>query len=244
MALVRRRGGAGAEDVSDAGHLYAAGARARQQITRGGKPLQGEIVIDTNGGAITVPVRADIPIRPFPGGTHANDVLAGAKSPRELALKAKANPLGAAVLFEQGAVKAWYASNGWTYPVQGTQASGKGAVQQFFEALGLTKPPRPGDRRRAPAVPGQAGQRLTKHVTLSTKESQAVYAQAWSNQPWIKAEPGTVSGQQSHDTVANRGSAPSGGNAPRRRDDSGEWPTAVCRARDPGGLGRSRGRGR
>jgi hypothetical protein len=166
------------------------------RLRAGGKPLQGEIVIDTNGGAITVPVRADIPVRPFPRRTHVNDVLAGAKSPREIAVKAKANPLGAAVLFEQGAVKAWYASNGWTYPVQGTQASGKGAVQQYFEALGLSKPPRLEIDAERLDCRGKVGQRLTKHVTISTKESRLVYAQAWSTQQWIKAGPGKSEGNK------------------------------------------------
>ena len=196
MAVARRRGGVGHEDVSDAGHLFVAGARARQQTARQAKPLQGDIVIDTNGGAITVPVRADIPIRPFPGGKPANAALAGAKSPRQVAVKAKANPVGAAVLFEQGAVKAWYGSNGWTYPVQGTQASGKAAIQQFFEALGLTKPPRLEIDTQRLNCQGRAGQRLTEEVTISSPEPRAVYAQAWSNQPWIKAGPAKSQGNK------------------------------------------------
>jgi len=42
------------------------------------KPLEGQIVIDTNGGRQTVAVRATVPIRPFSGGQAANNVLAGA----------------------------------------------------------------------------------------------------------------------------------------------------------------------
>ena len=166
------------------------------KLRAGRKPLQGEIVIDTNGGAIKLPVRADIPVRPFPSGTHANDALAGVKSPRELALKAKTHPQEAAVLFEQGAVKAWYASNGWTYPVEGTQASGKSAVQQFFEALGLTKPPLLEINTERLVCQGKVGQRLTLRVKIRTKESRVVYAQAWSNQNWIIAEPGKSQGNQ------------------------------------------------
>ena len=165
------------------------------RLRAGAKPLQGDIVIDTNGGAITVPVRAEIPVRPFPGGAQAN-VLAGAKTPRQLAVKAKANPKEAAALFEQGAVKSWYASNGWTYPVQGTQASGKAAVQQFFEALGLSKPPRLKVDTESLLCKGRAGRRLTKLVTISTEESRLVYAQAWSSQDWIKAGPGKSEGNK------------------------------------------------
>ncbi|MCI0682637.1 MAG: PPC domain-containing protein, partial [Gemmataceae bacterium] len=162
------------------------------KLRAGRKPLEGQIVIDTNGGSITLPVRAKVPIRPFP--QHANNVLAGAKSPHELAVKAKAHPHEAAALFEQGAVRAWYASNGWTYPIQGTDGTGKGAVQQFFEALGLTKAPKLEINTAQVACKGEAGRRLTKQVTISTKESRHVYAQAWSNQNWIKAGAGKSQG--------------------------------------------------
>ena len=210
------------------------------KLRAGAKPLQGEIVIDTNGGTITLPVRADVPVRPFPSGTHANDVLAGARSPRELAVKAKANPLEAAVLFEQGAVKAWYASNGWTYPVEGTQASGKAAVQQFFEALGLTKPPRLEIDTERLLCKGKVGPTTHEARDDQHQRVQGGLRPGLEQSALDQSGAGKVSGQQSHDTVANRGPAPSGGNGPRRRDDSGQRQTAVCRARDPGGLGRSR----
>jgi len=130
---------------------------------------------------VTVPVRADVPIRPFPQG-----VLAGATSPREIALKAKQYPAEAAVLFEQGAVKAWYASNGWTYPIEGTEGTGKGAVQQFFEALGLAAPPR--ILLGTPSLDffGRVGEFLIRHVRIRTDEPRPVYAQAWVNQDWMK----------------------------------------------------------
>ena len=50
---------------------------------------------------------------------------------RELAVKAKAHLKEAAVLFEQGAVKAWYVSNGWTYPIQGTEGKGRAPSSSF-----------------------------------------------------------------------------------------------------------------
>jgi hypothetical protein len=175
-------------------HAYNLAVRVLGSKLRAGrKPLEGQIVIDTNGGTLTFKVRASVPIRPFPKGKYANDSLAGAKSPHELAVKAKAHPQEAAALFEQGAVSAWYASNGWTYPVQDTKGTGKGAVQQFFEALGLTKPPQLEISGGRIVCKARAGQRLVKHVTLSTKESRYVYAQAWSNQEWVKA--GTTKAQ-------------------------------------------------
>jgi hypothetical protein len=157
-----------------------------KKLRAGVKPLVGELIIDTNGGTITVPVRAGVPIRPFPRGVYANDSLAGAASPREVAVKAKDFPNEAAILFAAGAVKAWYASNGWVYPVEGTAGSGKGAVQQFFEALGLAKAPRLELSVNMLAFKGRGGEVHTRRLTLRTQEAKPVFAQAWSNRDWIK----------------------------------------------------------
>lgn len=156
------------------------------KLRAGLKPMMGEIVVDTNGGAITVPIKAEVPILPFPKGVYANDALAGAKSPHEIAVKAKQNPNGAAILFEQGAVKAWYASNGWTYPIEGREGSGKGAVQQFFEALGLAKPPKLKIDTEYLMFKGKPGERRSNQITVSTDEARPVYAEAWSNQEWVQ----------------------------------------------------------
>jgi hypothetical protein len=156
------------------------------KLRAGNKALQGEVVVDTNGGAITLTVRADVPVIPFPTGVYGNDALAGARSPHEIALKAKQFPREAALLFEQLAVKAWYECNGWTYPVEGSAGSGKGAVQQFFEALGLTRPPLLQIDTAFLMFKGRVGELVSKRVTLSTEEAKPVYAQAWSNQEWVK----------------------------------------------------------
>ena len=128
-------------------------------------------------------------MQPFPKGVYGSDVLAGAKSPREIAVKAKEHPHEAATLFEQGAVKAWYASNGWAYPVEGTHGTGKGAVQQFFEALGLTKPPKLKIDSKSLSLQAPIGAQLTSRLTISTDEAKPVYAQAWSNRDWLKVGP-------------------------------------------------------
>src|SRR5262249_49159501 len=62
------------------------------------------------------------------------------------------------------------------------------------EALGLTKAPRLEISTTRIQGKARVGQRLTKNVTLSTKESRFVYAQAWSNQEWVKAGPGQSQG--------------------------------------------------
>jgi len=156
------------------------------KLRAGLKPLLGEIIVDSNGGTIAVPVRADIPIRPFPKGVYASDVLAGVRLPRELALRAKKAPKEAGLLFEQGAVKAWYISNGWTYPIDGADGQGAGAVQQFFEALGLTEPPRLEIDTQLLTFKGKAGETLSACLTLRTRDAKPVYAQAWSNCEWLK----------------------------------------------------------
>lgn len=156
------------------------------KLRAGNKPMVGEIVVDTNGGTITVPVRAEVPIFPFPKGVYTNDSLAGAKSPQEIAVKAKQSPADAAVLFEQGAVRNWYQTNGWIYPVEGRDGSGKGAVQQFFEALGLAKPPKLKIDTEYLMFKGRIGDRRTKTITVYSDEPRPVYAQAWSNQDWVE----------------------------------------------------------
>src|SRR5262249_35264614 len=107
------------------------------QLRAGAKPHEGRLIVDSNGGAATIVIRVEVPVKPYPNGP-----LAGAKSPRQIAEKARAAPKQTAPFFENGAVAKWYKDNGWTYPVQGPSASGLGAVQQFFEALGLTEPPK------------------------------------------------------------------------------------------------------
>src|SRR5207245_1389726 len=75
------------------------------------KTEEAGLVIDCNGRTVTVPVVAELPVKPFPDG-----VLAGAKTPRQVAEKAKADPKESASLFERGAVAQWYESNGWISP--------------------------------------------------------------------------------------------------------------------------------
>ena len=143
------------------------------------KPMEAEIVIDSNGGNVRIPVRAEIPIHPFPDG-----VLAGATSPREIAAKAKIHPKEAATLFVDGAVKAWYERNGWTYPIE-AQASGVGAVQQFYEVLGLVKPPHLTIDAEYLSFTGKSGEIVKGQIVLSGRENLPVFAVAESNRAWL-----------------------------------------------------------
>jgi hypothetical protein len=154
------------------------------------KPLEGHLEVESNGGSFIVTVRAQVPVKAFPTG-----VLAGAKSPRQAAEKAKAHSKEAAELFESGAVAEWYNANGWTYPVQGPAASGLGAVQQFFEALGLTAPPKVEISTDRIDLSGTPGEQLHYTVVVKSQEKRPVYAHAVSNQPWLEVGRAKLAGR-------------------------------------------------
>jgi hypothetical protein len=173
-------------------HEWSLPIRVRPDKLRANrKPLEAHLEVESNGGSFIVAVRARVPIRPFPPG-----VLAGAQSPRQVAEKAKAHTKEAAALFEGGAVAQWYRSNGWTYPVQGPSASGLGAVQQFFEALGLTAPPKVEISTSRIDLFGKVGDRLRQTIEIKSEEKRPVYAHAVSNQPWLEVGPVKLNGRR------------------------------------------------
>jgi hypothetical protein len=152
-----------------------------KQLRAHNKPLEGRLTIESNGGPLTVTVTADVPVRPFAGG-----VLDGARSPRQIAEKAKHHAKEAAVLFQDGAVERWYRDNGWTYPVQAPSSSGLGAVQQFFEALGLVKAPKVEVSEAAVYLEGNPGEALKHLIQVTAQEKRPVWAHAVSDQPWLR----------------------------------------------------------
>ena len=150
-------------------------------LRAGNKPVEGRLTIESNGGATVIVVRADVPVQPFPEGA-----LAGAISPRQVAEKAKANPKTAAPYFEKGVVAAWYESNGWIYPVQGPASSGLGAIQQFFEALGLVKAPVVEISETAIHLHGPIGASLEHVLHVRAREKRPVFAYATTGTPWLQ----------------------------------------------------------
>ncbi len=161
-----------------------------QHLRAGGKPLEGRLLVESNGGMAEITVRAEVAVKPFSEG-----VLAGARTPRQVAEKAKAFPKEAASLFESGAVAAWYQTNGWTYPVQGPAALGVGAVQQFFEALGLTPPPKVELSQQAFHLQGAVGQEPRQVLKIEATEKRPVYAHAASDQPWLEVGRAQLNGR-------------------------------------------------
>ena len=161
------------------------------------KPIEGQLVIETNGGTATVVVTANVPVKPF-----AEGVLAGALTPRNIAEKAKAAPKVAAPLFESGAVANWYIQNGWTYPVQGPSASGIGAVQQFFEALGLTTPPKVTVLESSLLFEGKPGGDVHHTLDVAAVEKRPIFASAVSDQAWLKVSKVVLDGRTAHVKLA------------------------------------------
>lgn len=147
------------------------------------KPLEGRLVIETNGGDVTVVIRATVPVKPFPHG-----VLAGAVNPRQIAEKAKTSPRDASPLFESGAVARWYRDNGWNYPVQGAFSTGLGAIQQYFEAHGLARAPKVEISADRVILAGEVGELIEQQIEVRTQDKTYVYALATADQPWLKVE--------------------------------------------------------
>jgi len=161
----------------------------RDRLRASAKPLTATLVLESSGGKAKIPIKAEVPIKPFPDGPFA-----GATRPRRVAATARDKPKEAAPLFESGAVAEWYRSNGWEYPVQGPAASGLGAVQQFFEALGLAPAPKVVLNAKHIDWSATAGSTLEEELVLQTAEKKYVYAHATADQPWVEVERAELKG--------------------------------------------------
>jgi Mg-chelatase subunit ChlD len=155
--------------------------------------LHGRLTIVSSGGSAVIEVRAEAPPIPFAAG-----VLAGSRTPRQLAEKARAAPRESARLFESGAVARWYADNGWTYPIETDSATGLAAVQQFFDALGLSTPPALQLSEPAVALAGRPGETIQYTLRLFTAENRPICARASSDQPWLAVRGVDLEGSTAH----------------------------------------------
>jgi hypothetical protein len=154
------------------------------------RPQEAVIRLESNGGAADVTVRLHAPVRPF-----AEGVLSGATSPRQLAEKARDAQKEAAVLIASGAVARWYEANGWTYPVAGPTASGPAALQQFFEALGLSRPPCVELGEEVIELLGRPGEKIEYVLAVVSQENRPAVAHGVSDQPWLHVGPTVFRGR-------------------------------------------------
>src|SRR5262249_23352548 len=88
--------------------------------------------------------------------------------------------------------------NGWTYPVQGPASSGLGAVQQFFEALGLVTPPKVEISTQSVNLQGRPGEKLEYLILVQTVEKRPVFAHAVTQEPWLSVGRVQRKGRSAH----------------------------------------------
>jgi hypothetical protein len=150
----------------------------------------GKLTVVTNGGVAEVPVGLQVGAMPFPRAPFQ-----GVSSPREMAEKFKASPKQAVPLLESGEVARWFRANGWGYPIAGTTARGVAAVQQFFEGMGLSKPPPLQLSHKDVQLVCEGPDTIESMVMLMTSAKKWVYAQADSDVPWLRVV-SAVSGPQ------------------------------------------------
>ncbi len=162
--------------------------------TRGlpaGGTFGAKLTVITNGGAVEVLARMDLVAQPYPKGAFQ-----GARTPRELAERMRKTPKAAGPVLESGEVARWFAGNGWNFPVQGTLVKGVAAVQQFFEAMGLSKPPEVRVSQAEVRLTCAYPQSVRHQVVLQTAARKWVYAVVSSDSPWLKVLTPMVSGPQ------------------------------------------------
>lgn len=165
-------------------HIHAGRVRASD------KPIEARVLVQSNAGAATILLRAEKQIKPFPAGP-----LEGVRTPRQVAERAQASPREIVPLFESGAVAQWYASNGWVYPVKVPVASGVAAIQQFFEALGMTRAPKVEISHKEVHLSGYPGSSISLNVEVSTQERRPVFAHAQSEASWLEVSKPRLTGR-------------------------------------------------
>jgi hypothetical protein len=203
---------AGSSDGQYALHVSRDQQITLQVDTRGLPAAQtygGKLTVITNGGVVEVPVRMDLVAQPF-----ARAPFQGAKTPREMAERMRNQPKAAVPLLESGEISRWFTSNHWNYPVRGLLAKGVAGVQQFFEAMGLSKPPPVQISQSEVRFTCNYPERSRFQITLNTPARKWVYGQVESDKPWIKVQTPNVGGPQQaaivfeiDPTLAQRGRA-------------------------------------
>ncbi len=155
------------------------------RVDTGGLPAAknyaARVRVVTNGGIVEVPAGMKLIPQQFQRAP-----LQGVRTPRDMAVKMRGQPKAAVPLLESGEVARWFSANGWDYPVHGPHARGVAGVQQFFESMGLSKPPpvqvSDAEVRVSCKYPAPArGQ-----VSIQTAAKKWVYARVETDVPWIR----------------------------------------------------------
>jgi hypothetical protein len=174
-------------------------ARSEQKIalqvdTRGlpaGGTFGAKLRVITNGGVVEVLARMELVAQPF---TKAP--FQGAKTPRDMAERMRKLPKAAGPLLESGDVSRWFTSNGWNFPIRGPQAKGVAGVQQFFETMGLSKPPVLQVSQEEVRVTCTYPETVRSQIVLQTAAKKWVYASITSDNAWLRVLTPQVGGPQ------------------------------------------------
>jgi hypothetical protein len=158
------------------------------------RSYSGKLTVITSGGIAEVPVRMDVGALSF-----LRPPFVGVASPREMAERMRAQPKHAVALLESGEIQKWFQANGWTYPVAGPPARGVAAVQQFFEGMGLSKPPPLALSESELHLSAVSPEAVRAQLTLSTTARKWVYAHLESDVPWLRVLTPDISGPQRAD---------------------------------------------
>jgi hypothetical protein len=153
--------------------------------------FSGKLTVITNGGIVEVPVTFDLAAMPF-----TRPPFQGAATPRDMAERMRAQPKAAVPLLESGEVARWFTANGWVYPVPVATAQGVAAVQQFFEGMGLSRPPLVQLSETELSYLCVPPDVIQGQVTLQTNVKKWVYANVEADVPWLRITTPTVSGPQ------------------------------------------------
>jgi hypothetical protein len=183
---------------TDSGHCDLKTAREQVVTVRvdthglaAGQTYNGKLRVVTNGGIVEVPVGMNLVAHPFPRAPFQ-----GLRTPRDMAVKMRTQPKAAGPLLESGEVARWFSTNGWNYPVRGAVAKGVAGVQQFFESMGLSKPPVVRLSQAEVGVRCNYPDPARGQVLLQTTAKKWVYAQVESDAPWLRVLTPAVAGPQ------------------------------------------------
>ena len=144
-----------------------------KRLAANAKPQEGHLVIESNGGNVTVPVRIEVPVKPFAAG-----VAAGAVSLCELAERSAEAAQGDRAALREGHDCGL---------VQGQRLglSGAGADllrlwghPAILRVLGLARPPKVEVSPEKVVLQGKPGEMLTQSLEVQTQENRMVYGRS------------------------------------------------------------------
>jgi hypothetical protein len=149
------------------------------------------LTVISNGGIVEVPVRLSVVAHAFAPAPYK-----GAGTPRDLAVRIRTNPKPAIALLESGDVARWFQLNGWPYPVNGPTAPGMAAVQQFFESMGLARPPSVSLSDNALHFICTRPESAVGQVSFVATERKWVYGRLSCDADWVRLPSPVFSGPQ------------------------------------------------